>query len=414
MKHSHSALLLLPMLLLTLLLGGCASLQEAGAHPAGLESPLQGGNKVSLLFDGPQTMAAMEAAVLSAQSSIHLETYIFDQDPVGQHFAELLMVRQRAGVKVRILYDSVGTLGTPDAFFERLRAAGIELHAVNPVNPFKLRGPWLPNNRDHRKILVVDGRIGFTGGVNISETYSNSSLFHSRHRDNSSVGWRDTHLQIEGPAVAALQTVFLQTWNALSDQPVAGAEVFPPLPAMGSKAVRVVASEPHGQMEIYEAYIQAIHAARQRIYLTAAYFVPDAAMLEALTDAARRGVDVKIVVPGVPEGGMVFYASHALFEPMLRGGIRLFQMREAVLHAKTAVIDGHWSTVGSANMDTRSFLHNSELNVIVIDEAFGSAMEAAFAEDLRDSLEVLLPAWLQRPLGERLKEWAAMQFDYWL
>jgi cardiolipin synthase len=402
------------VLLLALLLGGCASLGNEEPHPAGLESPLLGGNKVSLLFDGPQTMAAMEAAVLSAKSSIHLETYIFDQDPVGLRFADLLVQRQRAGVKTRVIYDSVGTLGTPNAFFEQLHDAGIELLAFNPVNPFKLRGPWQPNNRDHRKILVVDGKIAFTGGVNISQTYSNSSLFHSQHRDHGAIGWRDTHLQIQGPAVAALQTVFLQTWNAHTGQQVAGAEVFPPLAEAGNKGVRVVASEPHGQMEIYAAYLQAIQAAKSRIHLTCAYFVPDASMLVALTDAAARGVDVKIILPGVPEGGMVFYASHALFEPMLRGGIQLYQMREAVLHAKTGVIDGRWSTVGSANMDTRSFLHNSEINVIVIDDVFGSAMEAAFAEDLRDSQTVDLQTWLRRPLSDRLKEWAATQFDYWL
>ena len=200
----------------------------------------------------------------------------------------------------------------------------------------------------------------------------------------------------------------------VASEAVAGAAVFPPLAPVGNKGVRVVASAPHGQMEIYDAYIAAIQSARSRIYLTCAYFLPDMGMRTALLEAARRGVDVKIVLPGVPEGGMVFYAGQALFEAMLRGGIGLYQMRQAVLHAKTAVIDGRWSTVGSANMDTRSFLHNSEINVIVIDEAFGSAMEAAFAEDLRDSRQVLLQDWLQRPLGDRLREWAAMQFGYWL
>jgi cardiolipin synthase len=315
---------------------------------------------------------------------------------------------------VRIIYDSIGTLNTPDAFFDALRGAGIELLAFNPVNPFKLRGPWQPNNRDHRKILVVDGRVAFTGGVNISSTYSNSSLFHSKARKDGAVGWRDTHLQIEGPAVAVLQNVFLQTWNAHQSVPVREAALYPPLASAGSKAVRVVASEPDGQQEVHAAYLEAIGAAQRRIYLTCAYFVPDQAMLDALLGAARRGVDVKLVLPGVPEGGMVFYAGHAFFDTMLEGGMHIHQLRQAVLHAKTAVIDGRWSTVGSTNMDTRSFLHNSEINVIVIDDAFGSAMEAAFAEDLRDSDEVLLPAWRQRPLGERLKEWASMQFSYWL
>ena len=402
------------LILLALLLNACATVGADGGPAPGIESAVVAGNKVTLLFDGPQTMAAMEAAIQGATSSIHLETYIFDQDPIGLRFADLLVQRQQAGVKTRIIYDSVGTLGTPDAFFERLRAAGIELQAFNPVNPFKLRGPWQPNSRDHRKILVVDGKIGFTGGVNISQSYSNSSLFRSRHKEGQEIGWRDTHLQIQGPAVAVLQSVFMQNWNAHATAPVASAELYPPLPVAGSKGVRVVASQPEGQQETYKAYLDAIHGAQHRIYLTCAYFVPDAPMLDALLDAARRGVDVKLVVPGVQEGGMVFYAGHAFFEPMLQGGMRIFQMRQAVLHAKTAVIDGRWSTVGSTNMDTRSFLHNSEVNVIVVDDAFGSAMEDAFAEDLRDSQEVLLEQWRQRPLSERIKEWAAHQFDYWL
>jgi cardiolipin synthase len=295
-----------------------------------------------------------------------------------------------------------------------LRAAGIELLAFNPVNPFKLRGPWQPNNRDHRKILVVDGRIAFTGGVNISGAYSNSSLFHSRARKGAEVGWRDTHLKIEGPAVAVLQSVFLRNWNAHQTVPVNDPALYPPPAGQGGTAVQVVASEPDGLQEVRDVYLEAIAAARQRIYLTAAYFVPDPPMLDALLDAARRGVDVRMVLPGVPEGGLVFYAGHAFFEPMLEGGIRIYQMRQAVLHAKTAVIDSRWSTVGSTNMDTRSFLHNSEINVIVIDQAFGAAMEAAFTEDLSDSDEVLLHAWRQRPFTERLKEWAASPFAYWL
>jgi cardiolipin synthase len=402
------------LLLLALTVGGCANLPGTSVHAAGLESALIPGNRVSLLFDGPQTMAAMEAAIQGADQSIHLETYIFDQDPIGMRFAELLMQRQRAGVKVRIIYDAVGTLQTPGSFFDALRAAGIELLAFNPVNPFKLHGPWQPNNRDHRKILVVDGRIGFTGGVNISNSYSNSSLFRSSARKDSTVGWRDTHLQIEGPAVAALQTVFMRTWNAHQRRPLQDQALFPALARAGSKVVRVVASEPDGQQEVHTAYIEAIQAARQRIYLTCAYFVPDPMMLDALLQAAQRGVDVRLVLPGVPEGGLVYYAGHALFDTMLEGGIRIYQMRQAVLHAKTAVIDGHWSTVGSTNMDTRSFLHNSEINVMVIDQQFGAAMESAFAEDLRDSDPVLLAQWRQRSLAERLKEWAASPFAYWL
>ena len=383
-------------------------------HAPGLRSELIPGNQVTLLFDGPQTIAAMEAAIRSAQVSIHLETYIFDQDPIGLHFADLLMARQRAGVKTRIIYDSVGTLSTPDAFFEQLRTSGIELLAFNPVNPFKLHVPWEPNHRDHRKILVVDGRVAFTGGVNISKSYATSSLFRSKAKASDAIGWRDTHLQLEGPAVATLQSVFLRTWNAHAAVPVSDIPAPKPATDAGNKTVRVVASEPGGMQEVYTVYLEAIRAARQRIHLTCAYFVPDAPMLKAVQEAAQRGVDVKLIVPGVQEGGMAFYAGHASFEDLLESGVRIFQMRQAVLHAKTAVIDGHWSTVGSTNMDMRSYLHNSEINIVVIDSAFGNTMEAAFAEDLKDSDEVQLDRWRQRPLLDRLREWTYGQFDYWL
>jgi cardiolipin synthase len=381
---------------------------------AGLQSSWISGNKVTLLFDGPQTMEAMEVAIQEAKVSIHLETYIFDQDEVGLRFAQILMERQRAGVTTRIIYDAVGTLHTPQAFFEKLRGAGVALQVFNPINPFKLSGPWQPNNRDHRKILVVDGKIAFTGGVNISEAYSNGSLFRSKSRKTGVVGWRDTHLKIQGPAVATLQAVFLKTWNAHAAELVSSAENFPALPDAGLKRVRVVASEPDGKQEVRTAYTEAIQGAKKRIYLTCAYFVPDSAMLSVLLQAVRRGVEVRIVLPGVQEGGLVFFAGQSFFEQMLEGGIHIHQMQVAVLHAKTAVVDGKWSTVGSTNMDTRSFLHNSEINVMVIDDAFGASMEAAFSEDLQDSREVLRSEWIQRPIANKLKEWAARQFEYWL
>jgi cardiolipin synthase len=324
------------------------------------------------------------------------------------------MERQRAGVATRVIYDAVGTLRTPQAFFDQLRNAGIALQEFNPVNPLKLNGPWQPNNRDHRKILVVDGEVAFTGGVNISEAYSTGSLFRSKARKSDTVGWRDTHLKIQGPAVATLQSVFLKTWNAHATEPVSSAENFPGLPDAGMKRVRVVASEPDGRQEVHAAYIDAIQAAKKRIYLTCAYFVPDIAMLDALLQAAQRGVEVRMVLPGVQEGGFVFFAGQSFFEQMLEGGIHIHQMQVAVLHAKTAVIDGNWSTVGSTNMDTRSFLHNSEINVIVLDGAFGVSMEAAFAEDLKDSRELFLDEWRRRSISDKLKEWAARQFDYWL
>lgn len=386
----------------------------AGLEEAATGAPLIAGNKVTLLYDGPQTMAAMIEAINAAQDHINLETYIFDQDEIGIRFAALLIARQRAGVQVNIIYDSFGTLGTPQAFFDKMREAGIQLLAFNPVNPLKQEGPWGPNNRDHRKILVVDGVVAFTGGVNISSTYANSSLFRSKARRSAKVGWRDTHIKIEGPAVAALQWVFLENWASQESSDLPDRNFFPPLTEAGDKLVRVLASQPDGDYEIYKAYILAIQEAKETVHITCAYFVPDAQILQALIDAARRGVDVKIILPGVTDSGLVFHAAQSFYSEMLASGIKLYQLQIAVLHAKTAVIDQVWATVGSTNIDTRSFLHNSEINVVVFGEEFGKAMEKAFVEDLGYSLEISKKQWDQRPFSDRFKEWNARRLEYWL
>jgi cardiolipin synthase len=389
-----------------------AALEEAATG-----APLIVGNKVDLLFDGPQTMAAMLQAITIAKNNINLETYIFDQDAVGLKFADMLIEKQKAGVTVNVMYDSVGTIGVPQAFFDRMREAGIRLVAFNPVNPARLHGEeWKLNNRDHRKVLIVDGKVAFTGGVNISADYSHSSPFRSRRKvsDKSQVGWRDTHVRVEGPAVASFQAAFIQGWTSQDAADLPDADYFPAPVTMGDKAVRVVASAPGSDFEIYKAYTLAIQQAKKSIHITSAYFVPDQQTIDALVAAAKRGVDVRIVLPGVSDSGLVFYAGHDLYTPLLDGGVKIFQLKLAVLHAKTAVIDGNWSTVGSSNIDMRSFMHNSELNVVVLGDEFGRAMESAFAEDQRNSNEITDEAWHHRPLGDRLREWAARFMDYWL
>jgi len=377
-------------------------------------SPLIEGNKVTLLNDGPQTMRAMMAAIAAAKDHINLETYIFDQDEMGLKFADLLIARQRAGVQVNIIYDSVGTIGTPQEFFEKMRDAGIHLVAFNPVNPLRLIGAWEPNNRDHRKILIIDGIVAFTGGINISANYANSSTFRSKARRNVEYGWRDTHIQIEGPAVAALQWLFLETWARQKSPDLPDSNFFPPLKNVGNKLVRILASEPDGDHDIYKAYVVAIQEAKRTIHVTNAYFVPDVQILRALCDAAQRKVDVKIILPGVTDSSLVFHAARSFYGEMLECGIKIYQMQKAVLHAKTAVIDNVWATVGSTNLDTRSFLHNQEVNVVVFGGDFSTAMENMFAEDLRNSVEVTREKWDQRPWSDRFKEWTARRFEYLL
>jgi cardiolipin synthase len=380
--------------------------------------PLIAGNRVQLLFDGPATMREMMAAARAATTSINLETYIFDQDPIGLQFAEVLMEKRRQGVTVNVMYDSVGTLGTPQLFFDRMRAAGIDMIAFNPVNPAKAKGNWSINNRDHRKLMVVDGTVAFTGGINISSDYANSSLFRSRRKpdtvDKDKIGWRDTHVKIEGPAVAALQWAFVNNWVRQEGGELSARDYFPRLAPVGDKFVRVLATDPGSNSEIYKSLLVAINEARKSVHITSAYFVPDQQVVDALIAAARRGVDVKLVLPGVSDHGLVMYAGQAFYEQLLAGGVKIFQLQVAVLHAKTAVIDGAWSTIGSANIDRRSFIHNYELNVVVIDPAFGRDMESAFNEDLRDSKEVTLDQWRNRPWADRIKEWAARLTEYWI
>ncbi|PQO97369.1 cardiolipin synthase [Massilia phosphatilytica] len=380
--------------------------------------PLIAGNKVTLLFDGPATMREMMAAARTATSSINLETYIFDQDPVGNEFADLLIEKQRQGVAVNVMVDAVGALATPAAFFDRMRQAGIRVLVFNPVNPAKARGKWELNNRNHRKLMVVDGKVAFTGGINISSTYANSSLFRSRQKpdqvDGDKVGWRDTHVKIEGPAVAPLQWSFINLWVQQEGGELPQAEYFPTLTSVGDKIIRVLASDPDHESDIYKALVVAISEAKKSIHITSAYFVPDQQIVDALIAAAKRGVDVRLVLPGVSDHSLIRYAGQAFYDQLLEGGVHIFELQIAVLHAKTAVIDGGWSTIGSANIDRRSFIHNYELNVVVIDPMFGAAMESAFNEDLRDSKEVTLERWRHRPWSDRFKEWMARLGEYWI
>ena len=380
--------------------------------------PLIAGNRVTLLFDGPATMREMMAAARAATSSINLETYIFDQDQIGNEFADVLIEKQRQGVPVNIMVDAVGALATPAAFFDRMRAAGIRVLIFNPVNPAKAKGNWDLNNRNHRKLMVVDGRVAFTGGINISSTYANSSLFRSKSKranpDGSKVGWRDTHVKIEGPAVAPLQYSFVNLWVQQEGGELPKAEYFPALAPVGDKLIRVLAANPEGDSSIYKALVVAITEAKKSIHITSAYFVPDQQIVDALCEAAKRGVDVKLVLPGVSDHSLIRYAGQGFYDQLLQAGVKIFELQIAVLHAKTAVIDGAWSTIGSANIDRRSFLHNYELNVVVLDPAFGQAMESAFNEDLRDSKQVTLEQWKHRPWMDRIREWAARLGEYWI
>ncbi len=314
-------------------------------------SPLIAGNRVTLLIDGPATYAAMFHAIENAKDHIHLETFIFEDDAIGRRFADLLLQKQSEGIQVNLIYDSLGCLNTPAAFFQRLRDGGIKTLEFNPVNPAKARSKWLLTQRDHRKILIVDGTVAFTGGVNISRVYSSSSLSGKEHERKIQESWRDTHVQIEGPAVAELQKLFLDTWAREKGPEISKRDYSPVLKKEGDDLVEVVGSAPGQENRVtYLMYVSAFVFAQNFIHLTNPYFVPDEQTVKALTDAAKRGVDVKIILPGNSDEATAFYAGRSHYTHLLKSGVKLYERRAAMLHAKTAVIDGVWSTVGSTNM----------------------------------------------------------------
>ena len=388
------------------------------------DSPLTLGNRVVLLEDGPATYAAMFAAIDSARDSINMETYILEGDETGERFAAALLAKAAQGVQVNLIRDSVGTLGTPSAFFKRLTDGGVNVVEFNPVNPLAAKAGWDVNQRDHRKLLIADGRIAIMGGINISSVYSGGSSSRSgssggdkgKDKDKaSSLPWRDTDLQIEGSAVAQLQKLFFATWDDQKAPRPPSRDYFPAAVRAGSEVVRAIGSTPDEPFsQIYVTLISAINSAENEILLTNAYFVPDPQLMQALIRAVARGVDVKMIVPSKTDSTLVFHAGRSHYEPLLRAGVQLYERKSALLHAKTVLIDGVWSTVGSTNLDWRSFLHNQELTAVVLGSEFGAKMRASFDRDLAESDLITLEAWERRPLETRAKEALARIWEYWL
>ena len=377
-------------------------------------SPLIVGNKVDLLVDGPSTYKSMFAAIEKAKNHINMETYIFDDDEIGQRFAGLLASKQRSGVQVNLIYDSVGAINTPKEFFKRLKDSGVNVLEFNPVNPLLARKGWQVNQRDHRKLLIVDGQIAFVGGINISSVYSSGSFGRTQsNKDNPA--WRDTHLRMAGPVVSEFQKLFMATWRQQNGDPLASGDYFPEPGSKGNVVVRAIGSSPEEPYsQIFATLISAINSAETRVFLTNAYFVPDPQLLAALKDAVQRGVDVRLLLPEKIDSSLVYYASRSYYDELLSAGVKIYERQVALLHAKTALIDGVWSTVGSTNLDWRSFLNNHEINAVMLGQDFGAQMQAMFEKDLDSSKLVTLEAWRSRSIGTRFKEMTARLWARWL
>lgn len=384
-----------------------------------VQEPLVTGNRSHLLVDGPQTHEAMFKAIESATHSIALETYILEGGSVGDRLAALLERKRSQGVQVRVLYDAVGSFSTSAEYFDRLKAQSIAVCAFNPVTPTEQNKKLTLNNRDHRKILVVDRRIAFTGGINISGVYASGSFGSSRRApadDPKKEGWRDTHVQLEGPVVDSMLRLFDEAWSQQKCVGETSATRRSPAPGkVGSEVMRVIAQDPQSERnEIYVEVLSAIGHAEDHVWLTFGYFVPDPQTVEVLKAAAARGVDVRILVPGQSDIWLTLYAGRSHYADLLAAGVRIFERQQAVLHAKTAVVDGVWSTVGSANLDWRSFVHNFEVNVVILGPEMARQLRALFERDLQASKEITAEAWANRGLGSRIKETFARLWAYYL
>ena len=357
-------------------LAGRAFTRAAGA-------PLIPGNDVQLLKNAKENYPAWLTAIEAATRTIHFESYIIHEDECGRHFAKALSAKARAGVRVRVLYDWLGALSaTSRRFWQDLRNAGVEVRCFNPPR-FDSPLGWL--SRDHRKMLVTDGRLGFVTGLCIGQRWAGDPA-------RSIEAWRDTGVAIRGPAVADIERAFAQVWATVGPPLPEGEPLDKAvLPLAGSMPLRVIASEP-STAGLYRLDTLIAAGARRSLWLTDAYFVGTTTYLQALVAAAKDGVDVRLLVPGSSDLVFIRALSRAGYRPLLEGGVRVFEWNGAMLHAKTAVADGRWARVGSSNLNPSSWLGNWELDVAVEDEGFARAMEEMFLDDLEQATEIVLSA----------------------
>ena len=381
------------------------------------ESSLVAGNHTKLLADGTDTFPAMFSAIKNAKEHVNLEYYIFeDVESGGELLGDLLIAKRNEGVAVNIIYDSYGSDSTAADFFKRLKAAGINVVEFNPINPLDARVGYSLNNRDHRKILVVDGAKAIVGGINLSTTYQSSSLGKSGAvKDKPDQRWRDTDLEIDGPVVAQLQTLFLDHWSQQKGPLLESGKFYPTVPAKGTEVVRIIGSTPdHSIPRYYVTLLSAIRNAEKSIWLSAAYFVPTDQEKEDLIAAARRGVDVRLLLPGDSDSQMAMAVGHSHYSALLESGVKIYETQNLVLHSKAAVIDGVWTVVGSSNFDRRSVLFNDEVDALVLGSATAQELQKMLEGDIQNARPIDIASWKGRPIAQRFKEIYARIWQDWL
>ena len=362
-------------------------------------APILGRNAVDVLLNGEEIFPAMIDAIRGARKTITYAQYYFEDGPVARDMVEALAERCRAGIGASILLDAFGTLSMPAEYVDTMKKAGCHVEFFRPLSSFA----WnRANHRNHRRVLVVDGRVGFTGGSGVSRKWmGNGRVEHH---------WRDSDARVRGPVVEYLQGAFAENWLEATGIVLGGEPYFPrPLPPAGEAYAQVVRSSPAGgSFAMYTMFLLAISSARRTIFLTNPYFVPDSTMENALAAAVGRGVRVVVLVPGAIDHNIVRQAGRGKFGKMLKAGVEIYEYRAALLHAKTMVVDGVWSTLGSTNLDNRSFALNDELNLVVYDAAFARRLEKVFADDLEYSAKVDYRAWSRRGLTDRFLELLAI------
>jgi cardiolipin synthase len=367
-------------------------------------SPLTTGNRVELLENGVGIFPPMLEAIAAAKKTVDFEAYIFWSGSVASRFRDALVERASHGVAVRILLDAVGSPGRKlkSADVEALKGAGCRVEFFHSRQPWKV---WVLNHRTHRRILVVDGVVGFTGGVGFADEWSGDA--------DSPEHWRETQVRVAGPAVRGLQRAFQENWSEVTGEALVGPEFFPEIPPAGSMSAAVVPSSPLAAMSgAGRVYSVSLAAAAKEIWIANSYFLPDEAASGLMIDAVKRGVDVRIIVPSDEHNDVpaTKAAGRASFGPLLAGGVRIFEYQPTMFHLKTMVVDGIFSTVGSANFDDRSFHLNEEINVFVYDAGFAAQMRGRFERDLEHCREYTLAMWKKRPLKKRMSEWLAGPF----
>ncbi len=361
------------------------------------------GNKVTLLENGAATYPAMLAEISHARIRVDMESYEFDGD-IANKFADLLIQKAQQGVQVHLIYDDFGT-NAPAGLFDRLRQAGVLVVKYNPLNPAQMKTLDI-NKRDHRKLLVIDDQVVFTGGVNIAQVYENHHASYKIAKSPETLPWRDTDVEIIGPVADVFDRIFVQTWQEQKGAALPEISVTPH--PSGTSIVQALDGSPRdGNPAIYKTLLTAMAAAHQSIHLTTGFFAPPPDMIEAMKCAARRGVDVRVIVPSISNSDTTISAGRADYDGLLKAGVHIYERQGAVLHAKTAVIDGQWSVVGSSNLDWRSVVYNNEIDAVVMGPDFGAQMEAMFAKDMAGSREITPAIWAHRGLGERLNEFRA-------